>query len=422
MRDSKAGRVTKISAGIKPSPDPGLPTGLTRRCSDVASTPDPARFPPRCSSFSSRCLQRRAADAQSRRRRDLVQDTFVKALRFSGRFERGTNLKAWLYTILHNTWRNRRRDAAAIRSTWTASGSSELRARPGGTGEFETPERMLLRATLGRELQAALDAICPTRSARPCGYGTSRNSRYAEIAGMLTFPIGTVMSRISRGRRLLFERAVARTAALVAAEVTGSRRWNVNCRHESVTVSHDRRLTPGRIVVRGRACRRRATSDACPPCRRIAEPGMRRRGSFFAMCRAPSRRTAAARPRVTRSWPWRRARVAASWSGFAVSSRLLSSFRRCWSSFSWSSPSSALFALATRHSDALLAAQLTADHSNASVLFRRRRRLDATLRRSSRMLAVAIRPGCARARLVREAGSSSLARGGVSTPTAGFRT
>src|SRR5688572_28984610 len=54
-------------------------------------------------------LTRNRADAE-----DLVQDTFVKALRFADRFTRGTNLKAWLYTILHNTWRNRRRDAARV--------------------------------------------------------------------------------------------------------------------------------------------------------------------------------------------------------------------------------------------------------------------------------------------------------------------
>src|SRR5215204_706077 len=52
-------------------------------------------------------LTRNRADAE-----DLVQDTLVKAFRFTDRFEPGTNLKAWLYTILHNTWRNQRRDAA----------------------------------------------------------------------------------------------------------------------------------------------------------------------------------------------------------------------------------------------------------------------------------------------------------------------
>src|SRR5688572_12713154 len=54
-------------------------------------------------------LTRNRADAE-----DLVQDTFVKALRFEDRFAAGTNLKAWLYTILLNTWRNRRRDSARV--------------------------------------------------------------------------------------------------------------------------------------------------------------------------------------------------------------------------------------------------------------------------------------------------------------------
>src|ERR671912_189448 len=49
-------------------------------------------------------LTRRPADAE-----DLVQDTYLKAFRSSAQFERGTNLKAWLFTILHNTFRNMRR-------------------------------------------------------------------------------------------------------------------------------------------------------------------------------------------------------------------------------------------------------------------------------------------------------------------------
>src|SRR5689334_20253457 len=49
------------------------------------------------------------------RAQDLVQDTYLKAIRAQGQFVAGTNLKAWLYTILHNTWRNRRRDGARSR-------------------------------------------------------------------------------------------------------------------------------------------------------------------------------------------------------------------------------------------------------------------------------------------------------------------
>src|SRR5690348_7344862 len=49
------------------------------------------------------------------RAQDLVQDTYVKAIRAQSQFVAGTNLKAWLYTILHNTWRNRQRDGARSR-------------------------------------------------------------------------------------------------------------------------------------------------------------------------------------------------------------------------------------------------------------------------------------------------------------------
>jgi RNA polymerase sigma-70 factor (ECF subfamily) len=55
-------------------------------------------------------LTRNADQAQ-----DLVQDTYLKAIQARHTFASGTNLKAWLYTILHNTWRNRRRDSARAR-------------------------------------------------------------------------------------------------------------------------------------------------------------------------------------------------------------------------------------------------------------------------------------------------------------------
>src|ERR1044071_6891909 len=79
-------------------------------------------------------LTRNRADAE-----DLVQDTFVKAFRFSNQFTRGTNLRAWLYTILHNTWRNRRRDARRD-TVEVDSEQVELAAEGGMNGEpVETP-------------------------------------------------------------------------------------------------------------------------------------------------------------------------------------------------------------------------------------------------------------------------------------------
>ena len=142
-------------------------------------------------------LTRNPADAE-----DLVQDTFVKALRFSDRFTPGTNLKAWLYTILMNTWRNRRRDAA--RDTVEIDSPRVEAAAEGGPAALETPEQILLRATVREDLQAALDRL-PEVFREAVWLRDVEEFTYAEIAEMAGIPIGTVMSRISRGRRLLFE-------------------------------------------------------------------------------------------------------------------------------------------------------------------------------------------------------------------------
>jgi RNA polymerase sigma-70 factor (ECF subfamily) len=146
-------------------------------------------------------LTRNRADAE-----DLVQDTFVKALRFSDRFERGTNLRAWLSTILHNTWRNRLRDAGREAATVDVDSSrlEEVEATKDGSSAIETPEQLLLRNTLDADLRAALDEL-PDVFRQAVWMRDVEEFSYAEIAGMLDVPIGTVMSRISRGRRMLLD-------------------------------------------------------------------------------------------------------------------------------------------------------------------------------------------------------------------------
>jgi RNA polymerase sigma-70 factor (ECF subfamily) len=134
---------------------------------------------------------------------DLVQDTFVKALRFSDRYTPGTNLKAWLYTILHNTWRNRRRDASREGVDVDSSRVEEAVAQTDGPASAETPERILLRQTLDADLKAALDVL-PEAFRDAVWLRDVEEFSYAEIAEMLGIPVGTVMSRISRGRRQLF--------------------------------------------------------------------------------------------------------------------------------------------------------------------------------------------------------------------------
>ena len=145
-------------------------------------------------------LTRQRADAE-----DLVQDTYVKALRFADSFEPGTNLRAWLYTILHNTWRNRKRDAARAGVEVDSEAVEQEATRPDGPVMFDTPERILLRASIDSDLQAALDDL-PEVFRQAVWLRDVEEFTYAEIAQMLAIPPGTVMSRIARGRKLLFER------------------------------------------------------------------------------------------------------------------------------------------------------------------------------------------------------------------------
>jgi RNA polymerase sigma-70 factor (ECF subfamily) len=144
-------------------------------------------------------LTRVPADAE-----DLVQETYLKAFRAAHTFEPGTNVRAWLFTILHNTAKNRARDRARA-ATMVDTDVVERTLENPDVGGSETPETLLLKDTLGPELQAAIDAL-PEVFREAVWLRDVEEFSYAEIARMLDIPAGTVMSRISRGRRMLFER------------------------------------------------------------------------------------------------------------------------------------------------------------------------------------------------------------------------
>ncbi len=144
-------------------------------------------------------LTRNPTDAE-----DLVQETYVKAFRFSGQFERGTNLKAWLHTILHNTFLNMRRRAGR---NPVAVDSEVVERTADDNGRVETPEQILLWDTLSVDLQRAIDSL-PEVFRQAVWLRDVEEFSYAEIAEMLSIARGTVMSRISRGRRMLYQKLV----------------------------------------------------------------------------------------------------------------------------------------------------------------------------------------------------------------------
>lgn len=149
-------------------------------------------------------LTRRAPDAE-----DLVQDTYLKAFRSAHQYQAGTNLKAWLFTILHNTFRNIRRHDG--RNPVDVDSDAVERVVDDGPGA-QSPEQILSRATLDADLQGALDAL-PDVFRQAVWLRDVEELSYAEMAQVLDVPIGTVMSRISRGRKALAEGLWSRRGA-----------------------------------------------------------------------------------------------------------------------------------------------------------------------------------------------------------------
>ena len=135
---------------------------------------------------------------------DLVQDTYLKAHRFFDRFEPGTNLKAWLYTILMNTFRNRLRHQRRAPPQVDFSEIEPMLEllRPDGSPSPKTPEEELLEQASVERVAEALERL-PEPFREAVELACVQQFSYKEVCEMLQVPIGTVMSRIHRGRRML---------------------------------------------------------------------------------------------------------------------------------------------------------------------------------------------------------------------------
>jgi RNA polymerase sigma-70 factor, ECF subfamily len=195
------------------------PSALSHPRDSLSTMADQATFAEQATPFmdslyaAAMRMTRNAADAE-----DLVQETFLKAYRGFGGFEEGTNLKAWLYRILTNTfintYRSKKRrpqesDLDDVEDLYLYRRLGGLEAAVAG----RSAEEELLDIYTDDEVKRALEEL-PEQFRMAVLLADVEGFSYKEIADILDIPIGTVMSRLHRGRKglqkKLWEFAVAR--------------------------------------------------------------------------------------------------------------------------------------------------------------------------------------------------------------------
>ena len=166
-------------------------------------------------------MTRNPSDAE-----DLVQETFLKAYRAYHTFEEGTNLKAWLYRILTNTYINKYRKESRRPSEVDLGAVEDLYLyRNIGSEESaeaaRTTEERVLDGLVESDIKKAVEDL-PENFRLPVLLADLEGFSYKEIAEILDIPIGTVMSRLHRGRKAmqksLWEYAVNRGLVPEGAE------------------------------------------------------------------------------------------------------------------------------------------------------------------------------------------------------------
>lgn len=129
---------------------------------------------------------------------DLIQETVLKALRYQKKFQEGTNLKGWLYTIMRNTFINQYRSKVR-HNTWSEPTENLAKININKTQENEADVNLRME-----ELLEELEKLSP--ELKTPILMLYKGYKYEEIAEMLKVPVGTVKSRVFIVRRMMRER------------------------------------------------------------------------------------------------------------------------------------------------------------------------------------------------------------------------
>ena len=168
-------------------------------------------------------MTRNPADAE-----DLVQETMLRAYRSFDRFEPGTNLKAWLFRIMTNayinTYRKKQREPRHVSADEVEDFDLYQELKNHDDQFSQTPERIVLDALVDSDIIDAIDAL-PEQFRMAVVLSDVEGFSYAEMAEIMDVPLGTVMSRLHRGRKALQKRLweLAKDRGIVRSSSDGSR-------------------------------------------------------------------------------------------------------------------------------------------------------------------------------------------------------
>ena len=151
-----------------------------------------------------RWLVHNSSDAE-----DLVQETYLKALRNFASFQSGTNFRAWMFRILKNTFLS---SCSTLERRMTDAMVSEEDG-PELAVDMETPETILMNHSDSQRLQRAIDDL-PLHYREALLLCEVEEMSYQEIAEILSIPIGTVMSRLARARKSVRESILGTSPAM----------------------------------------------------------------------------------------------------------------------------------------------------------------------------------------------------------------
>jgi RNA polymerase sigma-70 factor, ECF subfamily len=163
-------------------------------------------------------MTRNQADAE-----DLVQETMLRAYRAFQTFEPGTNLKAWLFRILTNayinTYRKRQREPQKVSSDDVEEFDLYQELKDHDPQFQETPESIVLDSLVDSDILQAIEDL-PEQFRLAVMLSDVEGFSYAEMAEIMDVPMGTVMSRLHRGRKALQKRLwdVAREKGIVKSK------------------------------------------------------------------------------------------------------------------------------------------------------------------------------------------------------------